>query len=109
MLGRERRAVHLIHQQHVIAVRVGKREAPLIGLLDASLNPVVAAGKDDLAGRAGRRRSTFPTASTSQGWLTGRGSSRALPLPAHSIVTRRVVRGIARMVSRSTVNGDSTT
>ena len=34
-----------------------------------------------------RSSAAVPTASVSHGWETGRGSSRARPLPAHSIVT----------------------
>ena len=40
-----------------------------------------------------------PTASVNQGWLIGRGSSSALPLPAHSNVTTRVTAGSARSSS----------
>ncbi len=43
--------------------------------------------------------SAVPTASSSQGWLTGLGSMRARPLPAHSIVTRRVTARRARRSS----------
>ena len=43
--------------------------------------------------------SAVPTASTSHGWLSGRGSSSARPLPAHSIVTVTLARGRARRSS----------
>ena len=45
------------------------------------------------------------TASSSQGWLTGRGSSRARPLPAHSMVTGAVTWGRRRSSSMVRVRG----
>ena len=52
--------------------------------------------------------SAVPTASSSQGWLTGRGSSRARPLPAHSRVTGAVTSGRRRSSSMVRVRGAAT-
>ena len=53
MLRRERRAVHLVREQHLGAMRVHQREAALVRLLDAALQAVVEAGEDDLDGVVG--------------------------------------------------------
>ena len=47
--------------------------------------------------------SAVPTASSSHGWLTGRVSNNARPLPAHSNVTGTVTAGRARRSSRESV------
>jgi hypothetical protein len=52
--------------------------------------------------------SAVPTASSSQGWLTGRGSSRARPLPAHSRVTGAVTTCRRRSSSMVSDSGRST-
>jgi hypothetical protein len=52
--------------------------------------------------------SAVPTASSSQGWLIGRGSSRARPLPAHSRVTGAVIWGRRRSSSMRRVSGRAT-
>ena len=52
--------------------------------------------------------SAVPTASVIQGWLTGRGSSRARPLPAHSKVTGSATRSRARRSSSESDSGRST-
>ncbi len=74
---------------------------------------MVGAGEDDVdgvaaepglasSGRSGTPvHSAVPTASTSHGWLTGRGDSRARPLPAHSSVTGRVTRWAAPKVGQA--------
>ncbi len=49
-----------------------------------------------------------PIASSSHGWLSGRGSSRALPLPAHSIVTGIVTAGRARRSPIDSASGRAT-
>ena len=49
-----------------------------------------------------------PIASSSHGWLSGRGSSRARPLPAHSIVTGIVTAGRERRSATESVSGRST-
>ena len=82
-------------------MRVGDGEAALVVLLDAALDAVVGAGEHELdgapaearLGEHGAQRRARPVggadASTSHGWLIGRGESRARPLPAHSMVTGR--------------------
>ena len=98
VLRLERPAVHLVGEQHLGAQRLGEREAALVVVLDAALHAVVGAGEHELGVRRPNARpaastsrsgapvhSAVPTASTSHGWLMGRGESRARPLPAHSM------------------------
>ena len=59
MLGRERRTVHLVREQHLGPMCVHEREAALVRLLNASLQAVVEAGEDELdrvVGHAGLRQ-----------------------------------------------------
>ena len=52
--------------------------------------------------------SAVPTASVSQGWLMGRGSSSARPLPAHSNVIGSAWRGRSFRALRESELGRST-
>ena len=68
-------------------------------MLDLVLRAVVRPAEDDLDGIGARPASSrngargvpvhvpVPIASSSHGWLSGRGSMRARPFPAHSMVT----------------------
>ena len=49
-----------------------------------------------------------PTASSTHGWLAGRGAMNARPLPAHSIVTVRVTAGRARRSASDSETGRPT-
>ena len=51
MLRRQRLAVQLVGEEHVVTERFGDREAPLEGLLDLALEPAVEAGEQDFHGR----------------------------------------------------------
>ena len=44
----ERLSVQLVGQEHVVAHRVGDRQAPLVVLLDVALRAVVGTAEDDL-------------------------------------------------------------
>jgi hypothetical protein len=48
VLGKQRLAVHLIDEEHVVVHRVRDREASLVILLDAVLDAVVETGEQDL-------------------------------------------------------------
>ena len=48
MLRRQRHAVQLVREQHLVAHRLGEREAARVVLLDPALDPVVEPGEDDL-------------------------------------------------------------
>ena len=85
-------AVHLVGEQDVVPQALRHRQAALVVLLDAAFDAVVGAGEDHLdravahpglpstAASGVPVHSAVPTASTSQGWLTGRGSSRGPPV-----------------------------
>ena len=50
MLRRQRAAVHLVGQHHVVPHRVLDAKAARVVLLDAALDAAVMAGEDDLDG-----------------------------------------------------------
>jgi hypothetical protein len=52
--------------------------------------------------------SPVPTASSTHGWLSGRGLIRLRPLPAHSMVSARVTAGRDRRSSSDKATGRST-
>ena len=116
MLWGERRTVHRVCEEHLVAHRVLERQAALVVLLDAALDPVVGAAEHELDGlvpipassRIGHSgvpvHSAVPIASVSHGCEIGRGDRRARPLPAHSIVTGIVMLGRFR---RSVIESSS--
>jgi hypothetical protein len=53
VLWRQRLTVDLVREQHLVAERLGDGEAPLVRVLDLSLDAAVEAGEDDLR-RVGR-------------------------------------------------------
>ena len=100
MLRLERPAIHRVGEQHVVAQRLGR--APGCAHTTCSSSPWMprsAPLKTSSIARPESRapfmtsrsatpvQSAVPIASSSHGWLNGRGSSSARPLPAHSRVT----------------------
>ena len=108
VLRRQRLVVHRVHEQDVAPAHLGDRQGALVVLLDASFDAVVGAGEHDVDGVVGDtgvgehvgERGAGPARRAdglvNHGWLTGRGVSRARPLPAHSNVTVCVTWGRPR-------------
>ena len=113
VLGKQRLPVHLVHEQHVVAHRLVERQAPLVRACSSPpstprsrpVNTIstVPSGTPASCSRGASGvpvHSAVPTASSSHGWLSGRVSNIARPLPAHSSVTGIVTAGRARSSSR---------
>ena len=120
VLRRKRLPVDLVGEEDLVALRLGDREAPLVGVLDVALDAAVEPAEDDLLrlrGEAGlleerRERRARPLGradgAPSHGWLIGRGSISARPLPAHSRVTGIVRAGRAFTSASVSASGFST-
>ncbi len=95
MLRQQRRAVHLVGEQDVLAERLVEPEAPRVVVLDLALDAAVEAGEDEVAG--GFRESRL---------LEDRSERRSGPLGrpdgfAHPRLARSVVRDQRAAVSRA--------
>ena len=121
MLGQERRAVHLVGEQDVVAERLLEREAALEVLRLAGLYPAVEPGEDDLDGVVERpglgedRRERRPAPGGGADRLVqpglaerARAGRSARPLPAHSIVTSSSMAGRARRSPSEKASGRET-
>ena len=112
--------VDLVGEEHLVTLGLGDREASFVGVLEVALDAAVEPAEDDLlrlrgeTGLLEERRewravhSAVPTAPWSHGWLIGRGSINARPLPAHSRVTGIVRAGRAFTSASVRVSGVST-
>jgi hypothetical protein len=68
VLRRERAAVDLVSEQHLVAKRVGERQASFVQMLDVVLDAAIEPGEDDL-----------DTPVEHSGLLEDRGERRARP------------------------------
>ena len=70
----------------LVGLGLARLDAPIEAVKSSSLAVLLTPASSSSGARACRPTPRCPTASVSQGWLTGRGSSSARPLPAHSNV-----------------------